>query len=410
MERVVITGMGAVTPIGNDAASYWEALAAGKNGIGPITYFDTENHRVKLAAQLKDFDPLLHLEKPLARKVDPFTCYALYASQEAVDDSGILGNVSGERLGVCFGSGIGGFQTLAKEHEALLSGGPRKVTPQFISRMISNIAAGNIAIRFGAHGSCISPTTACASGATAIGEAFRQIRHGYADAMLCGGSEAAITPLAVAGFTNAQALSDAESADEASLPFDARRRGFVIGEGAGCLVLESLSHARARGARIYAEVTGYGSTCDAHHVTAPNPDVRYSALAVRQAMAGLEEMAPGQIYVNAHGTGTKLNDKTETDILKDIFGADARKLRISSTKSMTGHTLGAAGAIEAVAAVQAMRHGLVPPTINLAEPDPECDLDYTPGQARPAELTAALSLSLGFGGHNACLAFRKWEE
>ena len=407
MNRVVITGMGVLTPVGNDVQAYWNGLVQGKNGIGAITRFDTDGYRVKLAAQIKDFDPQLRLEKMTARKLDPFAVYALYAAQEAVDDSEILGTLPEEELGVCFGSGIGGFQTLSAEHRALLEGGPRKVTPQFISKMIGNIAAGNIAIRFRAHGPCVAPTTACASGATAIGEGYRAVKHGYAEAMICGGSEACITPLAVAGFTNAQALSDSQDENAASLPFDIRRRGFVIGEGAGVLILENYAQAVSRGAKIYAEVCGYGSTCDAHHVTAPNPDVRYSARAVHDAMAELGKLPAEAFYVNAHGTGTKLNDKTETDILKAVFGADAGKLHISSTKSMTGHTLGAAGAIEAVACVLALRNGIVPPTIHLTQPDPECDLDYTPCTARHVPLSAALSLSLGFGGHNACLAFRK---
>ena len=408
MKRVVVTGLGAVTPLGNDVQTFWDGLINGRNGIDYITYFDTSAYKYKLAAEVRNFDPLRFMDKNSARKTDLFVQYALSAAIEAMEDSGLEGRIESEELGVYFSSGIGGFLTLSQEHENLLSNGPRKVSPHFISKMISNIAAGNIAIKYNATGPCICPVTACAGGSTAIGEAYRAIKHGYARAIICGGSEAAITPLALAGFGNATALSDSNDRDAASLPFDRRRSGFVIGEGAAALVLEEYEHAVSRGARIYAEVCGYGSTCDAYHVTAPNPDVRASSKMILDAIKDLPEIDPAKIYINAHGTGTKLNDKTETMAIKMAFGEErARKLHISSTKSMTGHMLGAAGAAEAVAAVLALKNGIIPPTINLLEPDEECDLDYTPIKAVKAELELALSNSLGFGGHNACLAFRK---
>jgi 3-oxoacyl-[acyl-carrier-protein] synthase II len=407
LNRVVVTGMGAVTPIGNTVGSFWDGLTNGKNGIGKITYFDTTGYKATLAAELKDFDPLCVMDKASVRKTDPFTRYALAAAAEAVADSGIEGCVDSAELGVYFGSGIGGFNTFCAEEQALLEGGPRKVNPHFIPKMISNIAAGTIAIRHGAHGPCMSVTTACATASSTIGEAYRAIKHGYAAAMICGGSEAAITPLGIAGFINCQALSESDDPNAASLPFDRRRDGFVMGEGAAALVLEEYEHARRRGAKIYAEVCGYGATCDAYHVTAPNPDVTASAKAVRDALADVRDTDAARIYVNAHGTGTKLNDKTETALLKSAFGEDAHRLHISSTKSMTGHMLGAAGAAEAIAAILALKNGLIPPTINLLEPDEDCDLDYTPLTAKRAELDIAASVSLGFGGHNACVAFKK---
>lgn len=405
--RVVVTGMGAVTPIGNTVGSFWDGLTNGKNGIGKITCFDTTGYKATLAAELKDFDPLCVMDKASVRKTDPFTRYALAAAAEAVADSGIEGRIASAELGVYFGSGIGGFNTFCAEEQALLEGGPRKVNPHFIPKMISNIAAGTIAIRHGAHGPCMSVTTACATASSTIGEAYRAIKHGYTTAMICGGSEAAITPLGIAGFINCQALSESDDPNAASLPFDRRRDGFVMGEGAAALVLEEYEHARRRGAKIYAEVCGYGATCDAYHVTAPNPDVTASAKAVRDALADVRDTDAARIYVNAHGTGTKLNDKAETALLKSAFGEDARRLHISSTKSMTGHMLGAAGAAEAIAAILALKNSLIPPTINLLEPDEDCDLDYTPLTAKQAELDIAASVSLGFGGHNACVAFKK---
>lgn len=408
MRRVVVTGMGAVTPIGNDVPTFWEGLKSGKNGIAPVTRFDASEYKATLAAEVRDFDPAAYMEKTEIRKTDPFVQYAMAAACQAMEDSGLAGKIEPERLGVYFGSGIGGFQTLAAEHEKLLEKGPRRVSPHFIPMMIANIGAGNIAIRFGAQGPCLPVVTACATGTNEIGEAFRAIRHGYADAIIAGGSEAAITPLGFAGFINCMALSNSTDPQAASIPFDKRRNGFVMGEGAGALVLEEYAHAKARGATIYAELSGYGCTCDAYHVTAPQPDAQGAARAIHDAVeqAGVRPDA-AKIYLNAHGTSTPLNDKAETLAVKRVFGEEASRLLISSTKSMTGHMLGAAGAVEAIAAVLALREGIVPPTIGYVEPDPECDLDYVPNKARSAQLDMALSVSLGFGGHNACLAFTK---
>ena len=407
MKRVVVTGMGAVTPIGNNTNDFWQGLIEGKNGIAKIESFDVSAFKHTMAAQVKDFDPTDLLEKMVVRKVDPFTVYALHAAQQAVNDADIMDKVPAEDFGVYFGSGIGGFETFCKEHQALLENGPRKVTPQFVSKMIYNIAAGNIAIRFKAHGSNLAMSTACATGTTAIGEAYRAIKDGYATAIIAGGTEAAISPLTLAGFGNCLALTQATDKDCASLPFDKRRGGFVMGEGAGALVLEEYEHAVNRGAKIYAEVTGYGATCDAHHVTAPDPEAKQSARAVKIALEQSGEVDADKIYINAHGTGTALNDKTETNAFKNVFGSKAYDLHISSTKSMTGHLLGAAGAIEAIASIKALNEGIIPPTINLLEKDEECDLNYTPNKAVKADIELSMSTSLGFGGHNACIAFKK---
>ncbi len=404
MRRVVVTGMGAITPVGNSVAEFYDSIINGKSGISFITKFDTSDSKYKIAAEVKDFSPEEVLGKTVVRKTDPYVQFALAATLEAVRDSGLDCSEENDRLSVYYGSGIGGFNTFCKEHAALLGGGSRKVSPQFIPKMISNIAAGNIAIEYKATGACVAVSTACATGTTAIGEAYRAVACGFTDAAICGGSEAAIEPLAVAGFANCQALSASDDPDAASLPFDSRRAGFVMGEGAGTLVIEELDHALARGAKIYAEICGYGSTCDAHHVTAPAPGGVQVAKAIK---AALPEKLPnaGKIYINAHGTGTPLNDKTETAAFKLAFGEDAYKLHISSTKSMTGHMLGAAGAVEAIAAILAIKNNKIPPTVNLKSPDPECDLDYTPNVALETEVAVAISTSLGFGGHNACLAF-----
>lgn len=407
MKRVVVTGIGAVTPIGNDVPTFWASLLEGKNGIAPIKAFDATLYSWQLAAEVKNFDAAAVLDKITARKTDPFVQFALAATQEAMNDSGIAGTLDPEELGVYYGSGIGGFQTLCAQHIALLEKGQRKVAPQFISKMIYNIAAGNIAIRFQAKGANMAISTACATGTTAVGEAYRAIAMGTQTAIICGGAEAAISPLALVGFGNAMALSSAKDPDTASLPFDVRRGGFVMGEGAGTLILEEYEHAVARGAKIYAEVCGYGATCDAHHVTAPDPEATQVARAITLACKNTADADPSQIYVNAHGTGTALNDKTETIALKKAFGEDAKKLHISSTKSMTGHMLGAAGAVEAIAAILALQHQVIPPTINLKEADPELDLDYTPNTPVQTPISLAISTSLGFGGHNACVAFRK---
>lgn len=416
MNRVVITGMGAVTPIGISVSSFWDALRQGVCGIDTITAFDVSDSKFTLAAEVKNFDAAAYLDKTTARKTDRYTQFALIAAKEAMEMSGLVakdgennGNIDAEELGVYIGSGIGGFSTLCADHEAMLTGGTRKVSSLFIPKMISNIAAGNVAIQYGAKGPNMAHATACATASTAIGEAYRAILHGYATAMICGGAEASINRLAVAGFGNMSALSPASDKNEASLPFDSRRHGFIMGEGAGILVLEEYEHAKARGAAVIAEVVGYGATCDAHHITAPDPEGTQVARAIRLAMP--ETMpAPETVYVNAHGTGTPLNDKTETMAFKRAFGDDAKKIHISSTKSMTGHMLGAAGGAEAIAAVLALTNDTIPPTVNLLSPDPECDLDYTPNTAKETPVNLALSTSLGFGGHNACLAFAKVKD
>lgn len=406
MNRVVITGMGAITPLGCDTDTLWNNLKNGKCGIDEITHFDTSDFKVKLAAEVKDFDPLLYMEKGDVRKNDRFVQFALAAAKQAVDESGIEGNVESERFGVYFGSGIGGFDTFVSEHDNMLARGPQRVSPLFIPKMIPNMAAGTIAIKHKAKGPCISVATACATGTTAIGEAYRAIAGGFADAIIAGGVDAAIAPLSVAAFTNCMALTDATDKTAASIPFDKRRSGFVMGEGAGALILEEYEHAKARGAKIYAEVIGYGSTCDAHHVTAPDPSAEASGRAIYDCIKPyLGKVSAEKIYFNAHGTSTPLNDKTETQAIKNAFGDDAYKLHVSSTKSMTGHLLGAAGAVEAIASVKAICDNTVPPTIGLKEPDEECDLNYTPNEAVSTEIEVALSSSLGFGGHNACIGF-----
>lgn len=406
MKRVVVTGMGTVSPVGLSVAQSWEGIVNGRCAVAPITRFDISDSKYTLAAEVTGFDPILCLDKATARKTDLFVQYALCATEEAMTDAGIGGNIDPERFAVCYGSGIGGFTTLCEEHKELLSG--KRVSPHFIPKMIYNIAAGQIAIRFGAMGDCVAVSTACATGTTAIGEGYRLIAGGYADGAVCGGSEAAITPLAVAGFGSCQALTDSSDPLSASIPFDKRRGGFVIGEGAGTLILEEYGHARARGARIYAEVVGYGSTCDAHHVTAPDPEASQSARAIRAAISGVD-IVPERLYVNAHGTGTPMNDRTETKAIKLALGEDAYKIHVSSTKSMTGHMLGAAGAFEAIASVKAINEGIIPPTVGYRERDEECDLDVTPNEALRTRIDVALSTSLGFGGHNACIAFRKYE-
>jgi len=407
MRRVVVTGLGAVTPIGNNMEEYWNGLINGVNGIAPITRFDTTDFKSKLAAEVKNFDPSAVLDKGTVRKTDLYTQYALVSADEAMQDSGIAGKVAEDELGVYFGSGVGGIETTLENHEGILAGGPKKVSPQFVPKMIINIAAGQIAIRFNAHGNAMCMSTACATGTTAIGEAYRAIKDGYLTAAICGGSESSVNPLCVAGFINCMALSQATDPNEASLPFDSRRAGFVLGEGAATLILEEYEHAVARGAKIYAEICGYGATCDAHHVTAPDPEATYTAKAIEKALAGVD-YATDSLYINAHGTGTALNDATETKAFKLAFGEEgAKNVKISSTKSMTGHMLGAAGAAEAIACVKALETGILPPTINLTSPDPALDLDYVPGKAQNVQVDTAISTSLGFGGHNACIAFRR---
>ena len=413
--RVVVTGMGVITPVGNDVQTYWKNLLDGVCGIDFITSIPTDDLPVKIAGEVKDFNPADYgIEPPFARKQDKFTVYAVAASWQAVRQSGLNsgedGNIDPYRLGVYVGSGIGGFTTQVRETEKLIKEGAKWVSPLFIPTMISNIAAGNIAIRNNACGPCLPVVTACATSTHAIGEAYRAIKHGYADAVITGGAEAAIIPLGIAGFANAKALSRSEDPKYASLPFNRNRGGFVMAEGAAMLVLEEYEHAVARGAEILAEVCGYGNTCDAHHVTAPRPDGLTQAAAIRQALDEAGYDSDDVLYINAHGTGTALNDVSETAAFKIALGEDAYKAHISSTKGSTGHLLGAAGAAEAVAAILALRDGIVPPTANLDETDPECDLDYTPNRAVKADLTIAISDSLGFGGHNGCVAFRKYNN
>ena len=410
MRRVAVTGMGAVTPIGNTVSEYWDSLINGKCGIDLITRFDTSDYKVKIAAEVKNFDPTEYMEKNQIRKTDLFTQYALAAAVQAVDDSGITDKIEPEKFGVYVGSGIGGIGTFITECEKLFRDGPRRISPHFITMMISNIAAGNIAIRFNAQGPCLPVVTACATSSHAIGEAYRAIMYGYADAVIAGGTEAPINPLSVAGFTNCMALTSRNEPLESSIPFDRRRDGFVMGEGAGILILEEYEHAVKRGAKIYAEVKGYSNTCDAYHVTAPHPEAVGGARAIREAAAEAGMTDDDRVYINAHGTSTQLNDKSETLAVKKALGEKAYDVLISSTKSMTGHMLGAAGAVEAIAAVLALKNGIIPPTIGYKEKDENCDLDYVPNEARKADLTLSLSISLGFGGHNACLAFSKAER
>ena len=407
MRRIVITGIGAVTPIGNNVEEFRDAIFSGKNGIARIAGFDPSDLKVQVAGEVKNLDVNAVLGKAVARKLDPFTQFALIAAREAMAQSGIVGTMESDRIGVCFGSGIGGLHTICTDHQNYLEKGARKVSPYFVPKMIYNIAAGNIAIEFKANGPCTAVSTACATGTTAIGESYRTILHGYADAMICGGSESGIDPLTVSGFANCQALSNSNDPETACCPFDKNRSGFVMAEGAGVLVLEEYEHAVARGANILAEVVGYGSTCDAHHVTAPDPEATYVTKAILEAYQGLGDIDLSEVYFNAHGTSTPLNDKTETTAIKKAFGEDAKKLHISSTKSMTGHMLGATGAVEAIACILAMQDNTVPPTIHYTEPDPELDLDYTPNTAVKTPINGAISSNLGFGGHNAVLAFKK---
>ncbi len=407
MRRVVVTGMGAITPVGNDIDTMWANMLAGLNGVEKITSFDTSDLKVHLAGTVKNFEPEKYIEKRELRKLDIYCQYAIAAAQQAVDDSGILGNINEERFGVYIGAGIGGLHSFVNNVTALNEGGPRKVSPFFIPMMIGNIATGNVAIRFKAKGVSLSVMSACATGTHSIGEAFHAIKDGYADAIIAGGTEAVIAPLTIAGFQNMKALSTNEDPETASRPFDKNRDGFVMGEGAGMLVLEEYEHAKARGAKIYAEFAGYGNTCDAHHVTAPDPEGAGLARAIKIAMAEAGTTDDDQLYINAHGTSTHLNDLTETMAFKSALGEKAYDANISSTKSMTGHMLGATGAIEAIVSVLTLRDGMIPPTIHLNEQDEELDLNYTPNKAVKRDVTVAASTNLGFGGHDACVVFKK---
>ena len=408
--RVVITGIGAVTPLGNTAAESWQAVKDGVCGIAPITLYDHSNQKVSLAAEVKNFDPTVALDKKEAKRMDRFTQFAVTAAVEAVQDSGLnLEQENPARCGVSVSSGIGGLSITEAEHDRGLARGWDRVSPFYIPTAICNMAAGQIAIDTGFRGMCTCPVTACAGGTNAVGDAFHYIRDGYADVMLCGGTEAAVTPLAIGGFTSMKALSQATDPNRASIPFDAERSGFVLGEGAAILVLEELQHALDRGAHIYAEFVGYGATCDAYHMTAPRPDGSGGAKAMAMAIADAG-ITPDQVdYINAHGTSTHLNDAGETAAVKTVFGDHARELAMSSTKSMTGHMLGAAGAVEAMFTALSLRDGYMPATIHYSVPDPECDLDVVPNEGREAQLRYALSNSLGFGGHNGSILLKKWE-
>ena len=405
MRRVVVTGMGAVTPVGNNVEQTWESLKNGKSGIGIITRYDVSKTKAKVAGEVKNFDPTEYIEKRECRRTDLYCQYAIAAAAQAVADSGIKDKIDPERFGVYVGSGIGGMNTFYDQSVNLYT--DKNVSPFFIPMMISNIAAGEVAIRNNAKGPCLPVVTACSTSTHAIGEAYRAIKFGFADAIIAGGAEAAIHPLSIKGFTSCKALTLSDDPENASMPFDKRRNGFVMGEGSGILVLEEYEHAVARGAKIYAELCGYGNTCDAHHVTAPDPDAEGAARCVSLAFEEAGYDGKEEIYINAHGTSTPMNDSVETKAFKKALGEQAYKAHISSTKSMTGHMLGATGAVEAIASVMALRTGIVPPTIGYKEPDPECDLDYTPNKAVEADISLAASTTFGFGGHNACIVFRK---
>ncbi len=407
--RVVLTGMGAVTPLGGNCEASWVAARAGVCGIGPITRYDASGQKASLAGEVKGWDPEQYIDKKELRKMDLFTQYALGAAVQAFADSGLdMDKEDPYRCGTLVSSGIGGLGTIEAEHTRGQEKGFDRVSPFFIPMSISNIAAAHIAIRLGLKGMCSCAVTACAGGANAIGDAFRQIRDGYADLIFCGGAESCITPLGMGGFTSMKALSEADDPSRASIPFDKERNGFVMGEGAGILVLEELGRAQARGAKIYAELVGYGATCDAYHITAPEGAGAIHCMQQAVADAGI---LPEEVdYINAHGTSTPMNDRCETAAIKAAFGSHAAKLMVSSTKSMTGHLLGASGAIEAIFSALALRDGFVPPTVNYRAPDEECDLDIVPNTGRSAALRYALSNSLGFGGHNASLLFKRWED
>ena len=411
-KRVVVTGLGVLSCIGNDVKTFWNNLVNGVCGIDYITEYPTEGLAVKIGGMIRNFNPEEYgMDKPFIRKQDPFTIFAMASAFQAMQDSGLVSveNIDPARLGTYVGSGIGGFTTIQRELEKFLEDPTGQwVSPNFVPTMISDMAGGQIAIKYGAQGSCIDIVTACATSTHNIGEAFRAIRHGYADAVIAGGTDRCTIPLGIAGFANAKALSRSEDPQYASLPFNANRGGFVMADGSAILILEEMEHAKARGAHIYAEVTGYGSTCDAYHATAPRPDGTTQAACIRAAMdqSGFDP-DKDNVYINAHGTGTHLNDVAETKAYKVAMGDFAYKAHISSTKSMHGHMFGATGAVEAIATILALQEGIVPPTVHLDAPDPECDLDYTPNVAVRTDVNLGLSDSFGFGGHNACLAFRK---
>ncbi len=408
--RVVVTGLGAITPIGNNVKDYWEGLKAGKCGIDTITAFDVTDFKVKLAAEVKNYNPEEYLDKRSARRLDRFTQFAIIAAREAMKDSGITKeNTDMERVGTFIGSGIGGLDTIEKENRVCFEKGYDKISPMYIPMVISNMAAGNVAIDLGLRGESFSIATACASATHSIGEAYRAIKHGYQDVVFTGGTEASITKTGIAGFTNIKALSQAEDKNRASIPFDKERSGFVMGEGAGVIVLEELEHAKKRGAKIYAEICGYGASSDAYHITSPAPDGEGGARAMMNAIkdANIEETEID--YINAHGTSTHLNDLCETQAIKTALKEKAKTVMVSSTKGNTGHLLGAAGAVEAIACIKAIEDDFVPPTINYKVKDEECDLDVVPNVGRNIKINYAMSNSLGFGGHNSSIIFKRYE-
>lgn len=409
--RVVITGMGTVNPLGSDVSEFWSNVKKGKCGIGQIQSFDTEDYKIKTAAEVKNFDPLKYLEKREVKRLDKYSQFALYAAHQAFENSGLnKDDIDSTRFGVIVSSGVGGLQTFEKQTKTMLEKGPNRVSPYFIPMMIANMAAGNIAITFGAKGICTCIVTACAASTNAIGEAYQKIKYGNADIMMTGGAEASICKMGMAGFTSLKALSTSQDSTRASIPFDKERNGFVMGEGAGILVLENLEHAKKRNAKIYGEIIGYGASCDAYHITAPAPEgeggKRSMQLAIQDAGINPEDIS----YINAHGTSTPMNDKLETAGVKGTFGDYAYKVPISSTKSMIGHLLGASGAVEAITCTKALQEGFIPATIGYQTPDPECDLDYVPNEGRKTPIKIAMSNSFGFGGHNATLIFKKWIE
>ena len=409
--RVVITGLGALAPNGNSVPQYWDSLVSGKSGIGYITAFDTENLSVKIAGELSDFDAQDHFDRKELRKLDPFTVYHMVSSSEAITQAGLTQNIDMDRVGVIIGSGVGGIQTLEDQCNIYSSRGQRRVSPFFVPRMIANIAAGNLAIKYGFKGPNQTIISACASGTDAIGLAARTIQYGDADVMITGGTEASITGLTISGFANIKALSTRnEDPESASRPFDAERDGFVLGEGSASIVLEELSHAEKRGASILAELVGYGSTDDAFHITQPSEGGKGAIKAMQKALDDANLSVNDIDYINAHGTSTPFNDKTESAAIASLFGDHTKKLKVSSTKSMVGHALGASGALEAIACIQAIQNDILPPTINYTNPDPECTLDYVPNNSQESTINAAMSNSFGFGGHNGVIVMKKWGE
>ena len=411
MKRVVITGLGAITPIGNNAQEFWKSIKEGKCGIDEIKSFDTTNYKVKVAAEVKDYNPEDYFDKREAKRLDRYSQYAIIAAKEAWKDSGLNeSNVNMERVGVIVGSGIGGLATIEKENKVFIEKGPDRLAPLYIPMSIVNMAAGNVSIEIGAKGESICMVTACATGTHSIGESFRMIKHGYQDVVIAGGTEGSVTPTGIAGFTNIKALTQATDKNRASIPFDKERSGFVMGEGAGIVILEELEHAKARGAKIYAEIVGYGATSDAYHITSPAPGGEGGARAMKVAMEEANVKPEEITYINAHGTSTHLNDSCETMAVKKAFGEAAKKVMMSSTKSHTGHLLGAAGGVEAIVCAKAIEEGFVPATINYKVPDEECDLDIVPNVGKNVDVKYAMSNSLGFGGHNSSILLKKYEE